>query len=265
MDTLKYGMHASRMLLKSHLQYFSSFFWHTISMAVMTGGELGAVLLLFGRFHSLGQWSGGEIFLFFGMMQFAFSLVECFGRGISSFGSMVQSGGFDTVLLRPRNAFVQVLFGQMDPRRLGSALVGLTAIIMATRLTGLVWTLSKLLCLLLALMGTFALFLGLFLIEAVLCIFSVKSIEIVNILTYGGRTACQYPIDIYPRPMRALFLYVAPIGLTLHLPAAYILEKSLLGEAHWMAFISPMAGFIVLAVMLLVWRIGVKKYRSTGS
>ncbi len=265
MDIIKYGLHSSRMLLKSHLQYPLSFFWHTVAMAVMTGGELCAILLLFGRFQSLGQWSGGEILLFFGMMQFAFSLVEWFGRGISNFSPMVQSGGFDTVLLRPRSAFVQVLFGQMDPRRLGSILIGLAAMAMATHLTGLVWTASKLVCLVIALAGTFALLLGLFLIEAVLCIFSVRSMEMINILTYGGRTACQYPIDIYPKPMQALFLFIAPFGLTLHLPAAYILEKPILGEAAWMAFVSPLSGFGVFAIMLLVWQYGVRKYRSTGS
>ncbi len=265
MDTVKYCLHASRMLIKSHLQYPGSFFWQTLSMMAMTGGELFAVLLLFERFTALGKWSGGEILMFFGMMQFAFSLVELFGRGITSFDLMVQSGSFDTVLLRPRGALLQVLCSQMDPRRLGSSLVGLAAIVMASRLTNLVWTWDKALCLLLSLLGSSALFIGLFLIEAVLCFFSVKSIEMVNILTYGGRTACQYPIDIYPRPMRALFMYVAPFALTTHMPVAYLLEKPLIGEAAHMAFVSPLSGFAVLAIMLLVWRMGVRKYRSTGS
>lgn len=265
MDTLKYGLHASRMLLKSHLQYPSSFIWHTIAMAVMTGGEFGAVLLLFGRFTSLGQWSSGEVVLFFGMIQFSFSLVEWFARGVSSFSVMVHTGWFDTVLLRPRGTFVQLLFGQMDPRRLGSTLVGIAAILMATRLTNLVWTWDKLLCLLISLSGTFALFLGLFLIEAVVSLFSIKSIEMVNILTYGGRTTCQYPIDIYPKPMRFIFMIIAPIGLTLHLPAAYILNKAIWGEPSWLAFISPISGFVALGLMLIIWQRGVRKYRSTGS
>ena len=265
MDTLKYGLHASRMLLKSHLQYPGSFFWHTVAMAVMTGGELCSVLLLFNRFTSLGKWSGGEILMFFGIMHFAFSLVELFCRGITAFDSMVRSGGFDTVLLRPRGALLQVFFSQMDPRRLGATLVGLSAIILSSHLTGLKWTWLKAVCLLVSLAGSGALFTGLFLIEAVLCFFSVKSIEMVNILTYGGRTSCQYPIDIYPRPMRFLFLFVAPFALTTHMPVAYLLEKPLMGEAPWMAFVSPLAGFVVLAAMLLVWRMGVRKYRSTGS
>ncbi len=265
MDTVKYYLHASRMLLKSHLQYPGSFFWHTVAMAVMTGGELCAVLLLFDRFTSLGKWSGGEILLFFGIMHFAFSLVEWFARGITAFDGMVRSGGFDTVLLRPRGALAQVLCSQMDPRRLGATLIGLAAMGMATRMTNLQWTTGKVLCLLEALLGTGALFTGLFLIEAVLCFFSVKSIEMVNILTYGGRTSCQYPIDIYPRPMRFLFLFVAPFALTTHMPVAYLLDKPIMGEAPWAAFVSPLAGFAVLAVMLLVWRVGVRKYRSTGS
>ena len=265
MDTLKYGMHASRMLIKGHLQYPGSFFWHTFSMMVMTGGDLVAVLLIFQRFSSLGKWSGGEILMFFGMMQLCFYLVEFLGRGISAFSVMIQSGGFDTVLLRPRGTLTQVIFSQMDPRRVGSILVGLAAMGVSSRIVHLHWTWDKVLCLLISLLGSSALLIGLFLIEAVLCFFSVKSIEMINILTYGGRAACQYPIDIYPGPMRVLFLFVAPFALTTHMPVAYLLGKPLIGEAPWVAFVSPLAGFAVLGIMLFVWRIGVRKYRSTGS
>ena len=58
--------------------------------------------------------------------------------------------------------------------------------------------------------------LGLFMIEAILCIHSVKSIELANALTYGGRSACEYPSDIYPRALRILFTVIAPFALVMH-------------------------------------------------
>ena len=110
-----------------------------------------------------------------------------------------------------------------------------------------------------------ALVAGLFLIEAVCCLYAVRSPEAVNVLTYGGRSACQYPIDIYPRPLRVLFVCVAPFALTTHAPAAYILEKPLLGLPGWAAYVVPLAGAAFLTLMYFVFRRALKDYRSTGS
>ena len=108
--------------------------------------------------------------------------------------------------------------------------------------------------------------LGLFLVEATLCFLSVQSIEAVNILTYGGRTACEYPVDIYPRPIRLLFMYVAPFGLCMHVPVSMLLHHPMVDWPAWTAYLAPLAGVVFFAVMALVWRkVGVRRYCSTGS
>ena len=265
MNTIKFLIRSSKMLLKSHLQYPGSFFWHTLATMVMTLGDLLAVLLLMNRFTRLGLWTAGDLILFFGLMQCAFAVTEFCFRGIANFGALVQSGRLDVMLVRPRSALLQVMAAELDPRRAGSILVGIAAIWMASASGGVAWTALKAVCLIWAMAGTSALSAGLFMIEAVCCFFSVKSIEAVNILTYGGKSACQYPIDIYPRPLRLLFLFVAPFALTAHVPVSYILDKPLWGASALGAFAAPAAGFAFFGLMTLVWRIGLKKYRSTGS
>ena len=109
------------------------------------------------------------------------------------------------------------------------------------------------------------LILALFLIEAVFCIYSVKSVELVNALSYGGRSACEYPIDIYPRPLRILFTVIAPFALVLHAPASYILGKQLHGWPEWTAFACPLAGLVFFGIIYLLFRKAMRHYRSTGS
>lgn len=65
-------------------QYRASFWMQTLAQLVMSGSELMAVLVLLGRFTSVGQWSGSEIMFFFGMMQMTFAITECVGRGANS-------------------------------------------------------------------------------------------------------------------------------------------------------------------------------------
>ena len=101
--------------------------------------------------------------------------------------------------------------------------------------------------------------------EAILCIHSVKSVELANTLTYGGRSACEYPSDIYPRPLRVLFTVIAPFALVMHVPASTILGKPLFGWPMWAAFVTPLSGAVLFGIMYLLFRKAMKYYRSTGS
>lgn len=266
MDTVRLYLHSMRMLMKSQMQYPLSFLLQTLAQLIMEGGELMAVILIVDRFDRLNQWSPGDLYFFFGLMSVTFYLTEIFGRGVTGeFPRMVRSGQLDTLLLRPRGVLTQVLCSAVDPRRVACIAVGATALVMGSRLSAIRWTAAKALLLAESMAFGMLLVLGLFLIEAVLCIYSVKSIELVNALTYGGRSACQYPIDIYARPLRLLFTAAAPFALVMHVPAAFILDKPLYGWPAWTAFVCPLAGAALFAVTYALFRMGLRHYRSTGS
>lgn len=262
---MRYVVHSMRILLKSAAQYRASFVLQTIGQLVMTGGDLMAVLVLMNRFTLAGQWSADEILMFFGVMQLSFALTECFGRGISTFPSLIGGGGFDSLLLRPRGLLLQTVCARLDPRRWITAVVGLAALFAASVRLRLVWTAGRVALLLFSVVGSVFLLLGLFLIEATASFFSIRSIEMVNVLTYGGRQACQYPIDLYPKPLRMLFTWVAPFALCMHLPVSLVLGKPIFHVPEAVAFLAPLTGFLFFGLMTRVWYAGVRRYRSTGS
>lgn len=262
---MRYLYHAMRMNLKSIAQYRASFLMQNIAQFVMVGGEFLAVVVLMTRFASAGQWSADEIMFFWGVMQFTFALCECLGRGISTFAYYVGSGDFDTMLLRPRPLMQQVMGHRLDPRRLGGMIVGGGAIALSCARLNIPWTVERLGLTLVAAVGGFFLILGLFLIEATVSFFSVRSIEMVNVLTYGGRATCQYPSDLYPRPLRILFTWVAPFALSMHLPISYVLGKPLFHVPTALVWLAPLAGPLFFLMMTRVWYVGVRHYRSTGT
>ncbi len=262
---MRYLYHAMCMNLKSIAQYRASFLMQNIAQFVMVGGEFLAVVVLMTRFTSAGQWSADEIMFFWGVMQFTFALCECLGRGISTFAYYVGSGDFDTMLLRPRPLMQQVMGHRLDPRRLGGMIVGGSAIALSCARLNIPWTAERLGLTLVAAVGGFFLILGLFLIEATVSFFSVRSIEMVNVLTYGGRATCQYPSDLYPRPLRILFTWVAPFALSMHLPISYVLGKPLFHVPTALVWLAPLAGPLFFLMMTRVWYVGVRHYRSTGT
>ena len=266
MDTIRLYIRSMGMLIKSQLQYRTSFIMQTLAQLVMEGGEMLAVILIMNRFERLNQWEAGDLYVFFGAMSITFYLTEIFGRGMTgNFPSMVRTGQLDTLLLRPRGIITQVLCSGTDPRRITCIAVGVASLVIGSRMSGVEWTALKVLAMLESFLMGGMLILALFMIEAIFCIHSVKSVELVNALTYGGRSACEYPIDIYPRPLRVLFTVVAPFALTLHVPFAWILGKPLYGWPVWTVFVSPLAGAVVLGIMVVLFHKAIRYYRSTGS
>ena len=262
---MKYMIHAVKMLFKSAMQYRASLLMQVIAQFVMTGGEMLAVVVLLTRFKAVGHWGAMEVMFFFGVMQATFALTELFGRGITSFPWFVQRGEFDALILRPRPLLTQVMVSQLDPRRLGSFSVGVIAMLVAASRLDIQWTLVKALLLGEVVLGSMLLLLGLFMIEATVSFFSVKSIEMVNVLTYGGRSACQYPVDVYPGVLRVLFTYLAPFAMCMHWPVSWVIGEAMVTLPMWGYFLTPLAGVVFFAVMVRIWYAGVRHYRSTGT
>ena len=266
MNTLRLYGRSMAMLIKSQLQYPVSFLMQTLAQLVMEGGELLAVILLIDRFDHMNQWDPGDLYFFFGLMSVSFYMTEIFGRGVTgNFPSMVRNGQLDTILLRPRGILTQVLCSAVDPRRIACIAVGTVSLVIGSRMSAIAWTPLKALLLAESIFFSFWLILGLFMVEAILCIHSVKSVELANTLTYGGRSACEYPSDIYPRPLRVLFTVVAPFALVMHVPASFILDKPLFDWPLWAAFVTPFAGLALFGVMYVLFRKALRFYRSTGS
>ena len=266
MNTLRLYGRSMAILIKSQLQYPLSFLMQTIAQLVMEGGEMMALILLIDRFDRLNQWGPGDLYFFFGLMSVSFYLTEIFGRGITgNFTSMVRTGKLDTILLRPRGSVTQVLCSAADPRRITCIAVGVVSLVLGSNLAKIAWSPLKVLLLAESIFFSFWLILGLFMVEAILSIHSVKSVELANALTYGGRSACEYPSDIYPRPLRVLFTVIAPFALMMHVPASAILDKPLFGWPLWAAFAAPLSGLVLFGIMYLLFRKAMRFYRSTGS
>ena len=78
-----------------------------------------------------------------------------------------------------------------------------------------------------------------------------------NIGNYG-----RYPVDIYNKVIRFILTWILPFAFVGVYPAAYFLGKT---EWYSYAFLTPVVGLIVFIVAVIIWNIGVKKYRGAGN
>jgi ABC-2 type transport system permease protein len=106
-------------------------------------------------------------------------------------------------------------------------------------------------------------FTGIYIVAATMCFWTIQGIEIVNIFTDGGREIAQYPLNIYQKWITKFFTYVIPFGTVNYLPLMYVLGKTEGNDIFYM--ITPIMGSLFILPCLLVWHLGVRHYRSTGS
>jgi ABC-2 type transport system permease protein len=253
-------------LIRCQMQYRSSFIMVTLGSFLSTFSGFAAIWFLFQRFGSIAGWSMGEVMLCFSIINIVFSTTEVIARGFDRFSRQIVTGEFDRTLLRPRNTVLQVMGHDFELSRAGRLAQALVVMVISLNLIGFSGSIDKLFVLVFAILGGIMLMAGLFILGATFSFWSIQSIEIVNIFTDGGREMGQYPVSIYQKWFARFFTFVIPLGCINYYPLLYILGKTGASSAPlWIGAISPLAGFIFLGVSLLIWRVGVHHYRSTGS
>jgi ABC-2 type transport system permease protein len=150
--------------------------------------------------------------------------------------------------------------------RIGRLSQGLVVLIWAGYAGDIHWSFVKILLVLGSIGSGAALFYGLFIIQATLSFWTTETLELMNIVTYGGTETAQYPMTIYKTWFRRFFTVIVPLACVNYFPMLAIFEKTCpLGSPPWFHWTSPAAGFLFFFVCMGVWNFGVKHYRSTGS
>ncbi len=254
--------------MRSQMQYRVPFFFDLFGTLFITLTEFAAFALVLPRFDNIGGWSLGEVALLYGTINISFGIMDMLFSGFDpdNFGQHVRLGNFDQLLLRPISITLQVFGMEFALRRIGRISIGGGILALAISLTSIQWTTAKLILLGLAISGQVAYFGGLFMIGATITFWTVESIEVVNIFTYGGTELIAYPMHIYPDWLRRFFTYVLPSIFLNYYPALYILGKpDPFGLPTFAPWLAPAAGLLILAAAVRFWRFGIAHYQSTGT
>jgi len=106
-----------------------------------------------------------------------------------------------------------------------------------------------------------AVFSGLFIMHAAFAFFTVEGLEFMNILTYGGREHGRYPFSIYGEGVLRFLTYVIPLALFQYYPLLYLLGR----ESDVFYMLAPLFSLLFLLPCYAFFRVGLRRYKSTGS
>ncbi len=252
--------------IRGQMQYRASFILQSLGQFLITGIEFLGVWALFDRFGRLDDWSLPEVALFYGTVNVAMAIADALATGFDRFSLYVKNGDFDRVLLRPRSTLLQLAGVELALRRIGRLAQGVVILVWASWSLDLAWDPGDVALLLFALAGGVCLFLGLFVLQATICFWTIESIELMNTMTYGGVESAQYPLVIYGTWFRRFFTFIVPLACISYFPLVAILDRSdPLGTSLWFQCVAPIAGVLFLLAAFQAWHFGVSRYKSTGS
>ena len=246
--------------LKSEMAYPASFFMSCGGCLIFTFASLFSIHILMGRFGTVGGHTLGEILLGFGVVMTAANIAECFARGFDAFGKIVRQAQFDRLLVRPRSLVFQVVCQDLRLASFTNVLVGSTVIAYAVRISGILWTLPKILVLISMVLCGSLLFFGAFLVYAALCFITLEGLEVMNIFTDGIREYSRYPYDVYGKGVLWFTTIIMPMALVQYWPLRYLIGTG----PGWYGLL-PILSLWFLIPCYALWRLGVRHYCSTGS
>jgi ABC-2 type transport system permease protein len=254
--------------LRSQLQYRTSFLFLLFGTGLTAFLEFASLALVLQRFDTIRGWTVGEVAFLYGLVEIAFGTMDMVFSGFDPqrFGLSVRQGTFDQILLRPIPATIQVLGSDLALRRVGRILTGAAIFAFALSRVPIAWTALKIALVPVIVFSMVLFFGGLFMIGATISFWTIESIEVMNILTYGGSFVISHPMHIYQRWLRGFFTFIVPAIFLNYYPALFILGKTdPLGIPAWSPFAAPVVGAGVMLAALWFWRFGIKNYQSTGN
>ena len=253
-------LHFLSIHLRSAMTYRASFFLSCLGHLLTTMNVFFGVVFLLDRFQSIGGYTLPQLSLCYAVILAGTSLAECFARGIDAFGRILSQAQFDRIMLRPRPLLFQVLCQDMKPTMFARVLQAAVMLGWAIGSGAVVWTPVKAIVLALMILCGAGVFFGVYLVNACVTFFTLEHIEALNIFMDGPREYGKYPFGIYGKPVLIILTFLVPLALVQHWPLQYLFDR---GPA-WYGLL-PIVSLVFLIPCGLLWRLGVRHYRSTGS
>lgn len=258
--------------------YYNDFFPVMIGGIARDSVAVAAIYFITFRFYDIGGWDMGELIFLYSLLYISYGLAMLFFAGIREVEGNIENGTFDRYLVTPLGVFFQAIVSRVDLLTSFSyCLLGFGLFIYTTNLIDITWDMRNLILLFASLIGGMLIQVSLLLLASILSFWTVRAGNVKFILFFNIRAFSIYPINIYPKAVQLLLMFVLPFAFVNYFPARAILEKDdgfisgnslasggfALGSIY--AYGSVIAGLILFSTILVIWNRGIKSYKSTGS
>lgn len=248
--------------MKTKMAYRSDFFVYVASELLLQSVNLIFILVVFTKVPAIKGWTRDQVLFIYGFFLLPFGLYSGFLNHLFDVPEKyVLQGELDRVLVRPLNAWFQVVVETMNPELLIGTAAGTVIMFYsgkAMQLQLVWWDIPVALVLIL---GATLIYAGVYTFLASLGFWTEGNIGLMpmvyNLSNYG-----RYPMTVYRGPVRFILTWILPFAFVGFYPATLLMHRY---EYIGYALLTPVVGVISFAAAYRVWVAGIRRYRGTGS
>ncbi len=264
MTTLRYyiGLYRTylKYLFKTLSQFNADMLIFIVSSFLHDGATLVFLSVIFTHIARLEGWSFSEMLLIWGIATVSRNVENSLLNVPARIYEYIQSGNFDRLFVRPAGMLFQIAgTSGFYIASFGRIAAGMVGIAIALPDLHLEWWSALYLPLVIA-SGTLLQF-AIEMFPSCLCFWFTNARSIMVTIVWSYQFG-QYPASIFSLPLRILVTWIIPYAMIGFYPVAFMLKPDsylLYGIA------APLMGIGLFALSLLVWKIGIRHYQSTGS
>lgn len=214
--------------------------------------------IIFGSVPSLQGYTKDELLLIYGIFIFNKGIAAFFTGSLYEIESQIRDGTFDGILVRPVRPIIQILglnleFGELVNIGTGFAIIIAKLPAVKTKIT--IWDIITIL---------------LFVILSVIVVFSIRlicmSVAFWTLTSFPVAIAvdnvsdfAKYPTSIYNKGVKFMLDYIIPFAVIAYFPTLVLLKDDIK-----VALVSMVITVILFLFSMIVWRVGIKNYKSSG-
>lgn len=250
-----------RQSLMREMAYAKNFWFLVVVQIGWFAVQIFTIEIIFSHTSALGGWSKGEAMALLTIFTMVLGILRLFFEtSFTQFCSDVHDGSFDFALARPVDPRLFLSFRRLTLEWTGMILFNVGFLLFLLLRGEIHVTLLSILGFLPLLF--FALVIGYCLWFALtLFIFWTPTIEQFNYLYTTVASVVRFPLDIYGKVARRIFLSLLPIGFLAAIPTEF-----LLGMGKWIGILfSFFVATIVVWLTRIWWRFALKRYASASS
>jgi ABC-2 type transport system permease protein len=251
---------------RAQTQYRVSFALDVTVSGLVNLLDVLVVLVLFRLTPALGGFDVRTALLMASIAGCGFALADLTVGNIERLSQRIRTGALDALFARPLPVLAQLVVGDVGFRRIGKAVQGVGMLVAALIYAHPPLPPERVLLLVGTVAAAVIFNSGIFIAASSVSFWWVDSGEFSAAFTYGGRDFTLYPVTVYGGLLRRVFAFGLGFAFVAYYPTLALLGRAdPLGLPSWVGRCSPLVAVAVLAVAMLIWRTGVRHYRSTGS
>jgi len=250
---------------KSRLKYHGRReFFHTLGMFLSYAADVFVIWISMRLFNSLGGFNFPEIMFLFSLELFAYSLANSFVWFAGDTYNLIVRGKLDDFLIRPTNLFLLMSAKCFEVGYIGQLAISIILLSVSLANLNLKWGLFEWLLYAVLLINSTLIYVGLTVIPSFMAFWLGNTDKLTAIFRWSFKRVIQYPVSIYPTPIRVFLTIILPYALINYYPTLILLKKLSFLDAVLLLLVLLCVGISVIFIIRGMWMAGLRKYESAG-